>query len=125
MIDLVRRPVRTRADSCPDGCRGLHSYTASSERWCWRPEGDGEFALDVELTTVAPPAAVARRLPPGVDFWEAWTRTEAIAKLTDTPVLTLLGRHGLQPPLPAGARAWHVRYGEAICCFVHRPSEES
>ena len=123
--ELVRRRVRGSSDPCASGCAGIHSYTADFERWCWRPSGSGAFAIDVETASAAPPKMLARFLPPGSDFWECWTRAEAIAKLTDVPVLTLVRRHGLAVPAPKGAQVWHARYGEVVCCFAHLPSEDS
>lgn len=103
----------------------MHSYTARQERWCWRPRGGGKHAFDVELCDREPPEPVVRHLQvtPGQDFWQAWTRLEVVAKLTDTPVLTLLRARPEDVALPKGFRAWHVRYGDFVFCFAAQPIE--
>lgn len=88
-----------RQEDCPAGCTGVHSYTDDGRRWCWVGAPSGRAALDVELRR-DPPAPLARRLPRGADFWAAWTHLEVAAKLTDTPVLTLIGRGLLGAPGP-------------------------
>lgn len=122
MDGLIRVPVTGRATGCPEGCRGLHTYPDPGERWCWRPHGPGRFAVDAERADVPPPPRLRRLMhddsAEGLGFWRAWTRLEAIAKLTGTPAHLLVSRHGLDVPAPEGVRLRHVRYGETICCFA-------
>ncbi|NLE97499.1 MAG: hypothetical protein GX596_05860, partial [Propionibacterium sp.] len=90
-----------RSARCPQGCTGVHSYTSDDVRWCWPGAMPGRQALDVELVTDTPPA-VAAGYPDAVTFFRAWTQLEVVAKLTDTPALTLVGRGCLGQPPPAG-----------------------
>ena len=108
-----------RGTTCPGGCLHIHSDTTDGRRWCWRParpEPGVRYAVDVELTA-NPPAALARRLPSGEDFWRAWTRLEVVAKLLDTPVLTLLGRGELGAPAQAGISVEYVELDGALACL--------
>lgn len=94
----------------------LHSYTDDDVRWCWRPEAlPGPGAIDVELPTTPPPP-LAARLQGDEDFWRAWTRLEVVAKLTDTPVLTLVGRGQLGLPAPEGIVVEHRVVDGAVVC---------
>ncbi|MGL4745253.1 MAG: hypothetical protein ACRCXL_12810, partial [Dermatophilaceae bacterium] len=81
--------------------RGTHSRTADGQVVCWSvPQVGGErFAVDAECADVLAPPALTQRwsgpvragsLPGGVVA--AWTATEVVAKLTDTPVLLLAAR---------------------------------
>ena len=95
--DLIRSE---RKDACTaDGCAHVHSYTADDTRWCWPGPAEPRRAIDVEFRD-APPAQLLAKLPSGGDFWHEWTRLEVVAKLTDTPALTLLGRGLLGAPVP-------------------------
>ncbi|WP_296140719.1 hypothetical protein [uncultured Tessaracoccus sp.] len=105
-----------RGEACPDGCQGVHSTTADGVRWCWRPDGGAPAAIDVELRR-EPPPHLASRLRSDEDFWLAWTRLEVVAKLTDTPVVTLLGAGALGSPAPAGITVRHVERGDAVLCL--------
>ncbi len=106
--------IRSRRDlPCPDGCTLIHSYTSDDTRWCLRAPGWG--ALDVERSTTPPPA-LAARLTSDEDFWRAWTRLEVVAKLTDTPVLTLLGRGLLGSPEPGHVEVAQFVVGDAVVC---------
>lgn len=112
--DLVRS---ARKDACPaTGCAGVHSYTADETRWCWPGPSHPPRALDVELRTT-PPTHLAVRLPDGIDFWRAWTELEVIAKLSDTPVLTLLGRGLLGAPSPAWLQVGFAEWDDVVACF--------
>lgn len=113
-MTLIRVP---RADTCPEGCTGVHSYTGDDMRWCWPGATPGLEAFDVELTSTPPPA-VASRYDGDEDFHRAWTRLEVVAKLTDTPVLTLLGRGLLGEPAPEGVQVEYPHgYGQAVVCI--------
>lgn len=108
-----------RGTHCPGGCLRIHSYTSDGIRWCWRPtrlEPGVRYAVDVELTT-EPPAALARRLHSDGDFWHAWTKLEVVAKLLDTPVLTLVGRGELGTPAPPGISIEYVELDGALACL--------
>lgn len=108
-----------RGTNCPGGCLHIHSYTSDGLRWCWRParlEPGVRYAVDVELE-VAPPPALARRLRTDEDFWHAWTRLEVVAKLLDTPVLTLVGRGQLGAPAPPGISIEYVELNGALACL--------
>ena len=70
----------------------------------------------MELTT-EPPAALARRLRSDEDFWHAWTKLEVVAKLLDTPVLTLVGRSELGAPPPSGISIEYVELDGALACL--------
>jgi hypothetical protein len=66
------------------------------------PVPDGaRLAVDAELASATPPTALQSRYG-GDDFWRRWTRTECLAKLAGVPVLTWLGRHGLDAVPSAG-----------------------
>lgn len=115
--DIVRSAGRGVA--CPGGCRRAHSYAPSGERWCWRPPTAAGGAIDVEAADAAPPPHLLRRLgAPAPGFWHAWTRLEVIAKLTDTPVLTLLRDAGPRPAVPEGFRLEHLRVDDHLCCVA-------
>ena len=112
--------ITSRRDThCPGGCLHIHSYTSDGLRWGWRParlEPGVRYAVDVELTT-EPPAVFARRLRSDEDFWHAWTKLEVVAKLLDTPVLTLVGRGQLGAPAPPGISIEYVELDGALACL--------
>jgi hypothetical protein len=108
---IVRVP---RSQRCPDGCTGVHSYTSDDVRWCWQGADPARQALDAELTTSPPPPSLASRYAGDEDFWRVWTRLEVVAKLTDTPVLTLLGRGELGRPAPPGISVSHLERDGAV-----------
>jgi len=115
--DIVRSAGRGVA--CPAGCRRAHSYTSSGERWCWRPATAARGAIDVESTAAAPPPHLLRRLGTTEPrFWPTWTRLEVIAKLTDTPVMTLLRTAGPEPAAPEGFHLEHLRIDGHLCCVA-------
>ncbi len=129
----MEQPERGTRD-CPNGCAGIHSYTHLGQRWCWRPDEPGRFALDVELVTAAPPDRLLRRwrqhhpLVDQDDFWVHWTQAEALAKLTNVPILAWLQHHDLGDPSPAWAVVQHRVVGDVMCCFawvlsVQNPAE--
>lgn len=112
---LTRLPHTSHAAPCVPGCTAVHSYTADGARWCWPGAERGTAAVDAEIAT-DPPPHVAARAGAVDDFWEEWTRLEVVAKLTDTPALALLARHGLPTPVPAGMELDHVRLGATVVC---------
>lgn len=65
------------------------------------------YAVDAEYADRPVPATLARRYGT-TDFWTRWTRAEVCAKLTDTPILLWLTRHGL-PADPASGTGLRVR----------------
>ena len=75
-----------------------------------------KYAVDVELTA-EPPAVFARRLHSDDDFWRAWTKLEVVAKLLDTPVLTLVGRGELGAPPPSDINIEYVELNGALACL--------
>lgn len=97
----------------------MHSYTSDTTRWCWAGAHPGVQAIDAELCDAPPPPHLARRAV-GLDFWEAWTELEVVAKLTDTPVLALFGAVGLGAPLPEGIRVEHRLLGHTHVCLGWR-----
>ena len=112
--------VRVRRDEpCPDGCTGVHSYTSDGIRWCWQGAGPAREAIDVELPTAPPPALTARH-DGDEDFWLAWTRLEVVAKLTDTPVLTLVARGVLGRPAPSDIIVEHLFVDGAVVALGRR-----
>lgn len=113
---LTRLPDTTRGDACVAGCTGVHSYTHDGARWCWPGAEPGREAMDAEITTVEPPEHLSRRLHRGDDFWVVWTGLEVVAKLTDTPALSLLARHGLPTVVPTGISLDHVQVGDTLIC---------
>ena len=112
--------VRVRRDEpCPDGCTGVHSYTSDGIRWCWQDADPAREAIDVELPTAAPPA-VGARYDGDEDFWVAWTRLEVVAKLTDTPMLTLVAQGHLGRPSPPDIAVEHLDLEGAIVALGRR-----
>ena len=109
-------PATAHDAPCVTGCTRVHSYTADGTRWCWQGAVRGRAAIDAEVSTVAPPPHLAARARDVDDFWVEWTRLEVVAKLTDTPVLALLARHGLPTPVPEGIDLGHVRRGDTLVC---------
>ena len=88
-----------RPHLCDDTCAGLHSYVADGRRVCWRPGAAGRFAIDAEIRDQPIPEMLGRhfnltRSPNGEDFWRDWTRSEALAKLTSTPIIVWLRTAG-------------------------------
>lgn len=77
---------------------GAHSRVADGRRLCWRPDApDGvRYAVDAEIAGQPVPAALGRRLTPGVAgaAWTRWTRAEVCAKLLDVPILVWVTQHG-------------------------------
>ncbi|WP_093248223.1 hypothetical protein [Tessaracoccus oleiagri] len=114
---IVRVP---RGERCPDGCTGVHSYTSDGIRWCWQGADAAREAIDVELPTAPPPAAVAARYEGDEDFWLAWTRLEVVAKLTDTPMLTLVARGDLGRPAPSDIAVEHLFLDGAVVALGRR-----
>jgi len=58
-----------------------------------------------------------RRGRPGGSFLHAWTRAEALAKLTGTPLPVWLRTAGLDAEAPDGVRVRHLRVaGLLVCC---------
>ena len=113
---LTRLPDTLRGAPCVAACTSVHSYTHDGARWCWQGAERGQAAVDAEVTTADPPEHLRRRATGVDDFWAAWTELEVVAKLTDTPVLALLTRHGLPTPVPAGIRLDHLRVGDTLVC---------
>lgn len=132
MTDL---DVRPRTEPCEDACQGVHSYVADGRRVCWRPATPGRHSVDAEIADQPIPEALrgaqgTGRLSPSKplrqaqgagprgtqDFWRAWTRAEALAKLTDTPIALWLRRHGLDAPTPDGVRLEHHALGDLVVC---------
>lgn len=113
---LTILPATPHGAPCLPGCGSVHSYTADGARWCWQGAVRGRDAIDAEVATATPPPHLARRACDVDDFWAEWTRLEVVAKLTDTPVLALLGRHGLPTPVPAGIELAHLRLGDTLVC---------
>lgn len=109
MARLVITPTTAgaaRGVRCDEECVGLHTYVADGRRLCWRPDAPGRHAIDAEQLGQAVPDALGRRHGIG-DFWSRWTRTEALAKLTGTPITAWLSRYGLDADAPAGVRVVH------------------
>lgn len=95
--------LTARSEPCDAGCRGVHSYSDDGRRACWR--GAAPAAIDIERAACDVPDALAARFPlhaTPTSFWPAWTRAEALAKLTDVPILVWLSTRGLDAPTPAG-----------------------
>lgn len=113
---IVRVP---RDERCPDGCTGVHSYTSDGIRWCWQGADPAREAIDVELPT-ATPRAVGSRYDGDEDFWLVWTRLEVVAKLTNTPILVLVARGGLDRPAPEDIAIEHVSIDGAIVALGRR-----
>lgn len=92
-----------RVRACAPGCQGRHSYTADARRVCWRPAGATPLraAVDAERAEQRVPDRLAARHGAS-DFWGRWTRAEALAKVTDTPIALWLRAHGLDADAPAG-----------------------
>lgn len=67
--------------------------------------------------TAEPPVVFARRLHSDDDFWHAWTKLEVVAKLLDTPALTLVGRGELGAPAPPGISIEYVELDGALACL--------
>lgn len=61
--------------------------------------GVARIAVDAERLAQPVPRALRSQYDAADDreFWFRWTRAEVLAKLTDTPILTMLGSHGLPP----------------------------
>lgn len=113
-MTLIRVP---RAEPCPEGCTGVHSHTSDDVRWCWPGATPGREAFDVELVSTPPPA-LAARYDDDEEFHHAWTRLEVVAKLTDTPALTLLGRGELGAPAPRGVEVEYLDgFDGAVVCI--------
>lgn len=96
----VVRAADVNATTFPDAAR---SYLADGTGlgWCVpeRVRESARFVIDAEI--VAPVrASLVRRfgVDDPVEFAEAWTRAEALAKLADVPIITWLSRHGLAVP---------------------------
>lgn len=91
-----------RSQPCAHGCQGRHSYTADARRVCWRPpSAPARAALDAERGAQAVPERLAAAYG-SHDFWTRWTRTEALAKVMDTPIAVWLRTRGLDAQAPAG-----------------------
>ncbi|HEY5183617.1 MAG TPA: hypothetical protein VIM19_01650 [Actinomycetes bacterium] len=57
---------------------------------------------------------------PAAEFWAAWTRAEVCAKLTDTPILVWVQRHGLRAPLDLPVQVVHAELDGLTVCFGAR-----
>lgn len=93
---------------------------------CWRPGTPGRHAVDAELVDQPVPEHLGRQWArlgrPGGSFWHAWTRAEALAKVTGTPLLTWLRTAGLDADAPVGVQVWHVRLGDLLMCCARAES---
>lgn len=77
----------------------MRSYLPDGRVVSWR--GPGQGVLDAELADQPVPRALAARYG-AHDFWVRWTRSEALAKLADVPIVVWLRKHGLDAQPPAG-----------------------
>lgn len=96
---------------------GVHSYLPDGTQACWRVRAPGRFAVDVETIGVPPPH-LAARAGEG-DFWRDWVVAEVVAKLTDTPILTLAAG-GLPVAVPSGIDVVLATDGGVVACFGRR-----